>query len=137
VFVLEVAARTIGGLCSRLLNFGTGYQLEELVLTQLMGQPVNVRAHEGAAGVLMIPTPRPGMLKRVEGLLAARRVAHVEDVDIQIREGHELLPLPEGASYLGFIFARGPDRQSVQDALREAHGHLNFVVSPMWKISVN
>ncbi len=134
VFILEVAARTIGGLCGRLLRFGTGLSLEELVLLHAMGKPLKSAAEQGAAGVLMIPIPKAGLLKRVEGLLDAQRVEGIEEVNIQIREGHELVPLPEGASYLGFIFARGDTPQQVEAALRNAHSKLHFVIAPVWKL---
>ncbi len=136
VWILEVAARTIGGLCGRLLRFGTGYTLEELVLAQAMGQPLPMTARRDAAGVLMIPIPQAGILKRVEGLLEAQRVEYIESVEIQIREGHELVPLPEGASYLGFMFARAPSAAEAEAALRRAHACLNIIVAPLWKISV-
>lgn len=135
VFVLEVAARTIGGLCGRLLRFGTGYTLEELVLAHAMAKPLKLSSDQGAAGVLMIPIPKAGMLKRVEGLLSAQQVPFVEDIEIQVREGHELIPLPEGASYLGFIFSRAPSVSQAEQALRNAHACLQFVIAPIWKLN--
>lgn len=135
-WILEVAARTIGGLCGRLLQFGTGYSLEELVLAQAMGKALPMEASSQGAGVLMIPIPQAGILKRVEGVLAAQRVPYIESVEIQLREGHELVPLPEGNSYLGFIFARAPSASQAEAALREAHACLKIVVAPLWKVSV-
>ena len=135
-WVLEVAARTIGGLCARLVQFSTGFSLEELVLSQAMGHPVRLAQGEGGAGVLMIPIPRAGLLKRIEGLLAAQQVPFIESIEIQIREGCELVPLPEGSSYLGFIFARAPTAAQAEAALRKAHACLNIVVAPLWKVSV-
>ena len=134
-WIIEIASRTIGGDCARLLRFGTGYGLEELVLAQAAGQPLPAAAEEGGAGVLMIPIPRPGILRRVEGMLAAQRVRFIEDVEISRREGYELVPLPEGASYLGFIFARAPTPEQAERALREAHGKLNVVVAPVMSIT--
>ena len=136
IWVLEVAARTIGGLCARLLHFGTGYSLEELVLAHAMGQGLPIKLQQHASGVLMIPIPSSGILKRVEGILAAQRVPLIEEVDIQIRPGHPLVPLPEGSSYLGFIFAHGPDPKKVEMALRKAHACLTIVVAPVWDIKV-
>ena len=136
VWILEVAARTIGGLCSRLLHFSTGYHLEELVLRHAMGDPIELKISAEAAGVLMIPISKGGILRRVEGITAAQQVTHIEQIDIQIREGYELVPLPEGSSYLGFIFARGPSPDSVEEALRTAHQCLNFVIAPIWKGTV-
>jgi biotin carboxylase len=133
VWILEVAARTIGGLCGRLLRFGTGYGLEELVLAHALGLPVTTRAATGAAGVLMIPIPQAGILRRVEGVLAAARVPYVDDVIIDIREGNELVPLPEGGSYLGFIFAHAPTPAAAEAALRAAHACLRIIVAPLWK----
>lgn len=135
-WILEVAARTIGGLCGRLLRFGTGYGLEELILMHALGLRPDARAAAGAAGVLMIPIPQAGILRRVEGLLAARQVPDIEEVIIDVREGYELVPLPEGASYLGFIFAHAPTPQAAEAALRAAHACLNIVVAPLWKAGV-
>ena len=136
IWILEVAARTIGGLCGRLLRFGTGYGLEELVLMHALGRRPDVRAAVGAAGVLMIPIPHAGILRRVEGLMAARQVPYIEEVIIDVREGYELVPLPEGASYLGFIFASAPTPHAAEAALRSAHARLNIVVAPLWKAGV-
>jgi len=101
-----------------------------------MGVRLPCQAREGASGVLMIPIPRAGILRRVEGLLAAQRVPCIQELQIQIRPGHELVPLPEGASYLGFVFARGEHPERVEAALREAHACLNIVVAPLWKARV-
>jgi hypothetical protein len=136
VWILEVAARTIGGLCGRLLRFGTGYGLEELVLLHVLGKRPDTRRETGGAGVLMIPIPQAGILRRVEGVLAAQRVQYIEEVIIDVREGYELVPLPEGASYLGFIFARAPSPAEAEAALREAHACLRVVVAPLWKSNV-
>ena len=133
VWILEVAARTIGGLCGRLLRFGTGYGLEELVLLHTLGRRPDTQREAGGAGVLMIPIPQPGILRRVEGILAAQRVPYIEEVVIDVREGYELVPLPEGASYLGFIFARAPSPAVAEAALRAAHACLHVVVAPLWK----
>ena len=133
VWILEVAARTIGGLCGRLLRFGTGQSIEQLVLAHALGDPVDVQAQEGGAGVLMIPIPAAGILRRVEGVMAARQVPGIEDVVIDVREGYELVPIPEGSSYLGFIFARASGPAEAEAALRAAHACLNIVVAPLWK----
>lgn len=134
VWVVEMAARTIGGDCARLLSFGTGQCLEDLVLRQALGEPIETPAPSGAAGVLMIPVPGAGVLRRVEGVMAARRVSGIEDVVIAVREGYELVPLPEGGSYLGFLFALGESPETVEQALRKAHACLNFVLAPVWHI---
>ena len=82
----------------------------------------------------MLSTLKPGCLRRVEGVLEARRVRYVEDLVIAVREGYELVPLPEGSSYLGFLFARAPGPGLVEAALREAYSKLNVVVSPIWRL---
>ncbi|MEE8514552.1 MAG: hypothetical protein V3S73_07550 [Gammaproteobacteria bacterium] len=83
----------------------------------------------------MIPTPKAGILRRVEGLTAAQRVPFVDEVSIQVREGYELVPWPEGSSYLGFIFAHAPTPAQAEAALREAHACLNIVVAPLWSLN--
>lgn len=132
--ILEVAARTIGGQCARLLGLGTGRSLESLVLAQAVRQSAVLQPAAEASGVLMIPIPRAGVLRRVEGVLAARKVPYVEDVEISIREGYELVPLPEGSSYLGFIFSQAPTPELAEAALRQAHACLNVVTAPVWKV---
>ena len=125
--VIDLAARPIGGLCSRALRFVRDVPLEELVIRQALGQDVRalVRSPE-ASGVMMIPIPRGGILRGVSGVDEARAVAGIEDVVISIRAGETVVPLPEGASYLGFIFARGESPAAVEEALRRAHARLDF-----------
>jgi len=129
--IMEVASRTIGGDCARLLRFGTGQGLEDLVIGHAVGNPLPLEPLEGGAGVLMIPISEPGSLRRVEGITRARAVPFIEDIVISIREGYELVPLPEGGSYLGFIFARAPTPEQAEAALRQAHGELRIVVAPV------
>ena len=133
-YILEVAARTIGGQCAQLLKQGSGFGLEELVIAQAIGKPLTTHTSNGAAGVLMIPIPKAGILRRVEGLAAARKIKHILDIEIYVREGYELIPLPEGAAYLGFIFAKAAGPAKVEAALRKAHAQLNFVTAPVWKL---
>ncbi len=129
--VIEAAARSIGGLCARTLRFGTGLGLEELLVRHALGQPVDGLHREApAAGVMMIPIPRGGVFKDAAGVLTARAVPGIEDVVITVRPGENLTPLPEGASYLGFIFARGGSPVFVEEALRAAHGALRITVAP-------
>jgi biotin carboxylase len=123
--MLELAARSIGGLCSRSLSFGTGLTLEDIILRRALDLPIASLEREGrAAGVMMIPIPRAGVLEKVEGLEVAAAVPLVEDVTISAHPGEALVPLPEGHRYLGFIFARGEDPAAVERALRDAHARL-------------
>ncbi|NIR31528.1 MAG: ATP-grasp domain-containing protein, partial [Gammaproteobacteria bacterium] len=133
-YVLEVAARTIGGECARLLELATGRPLEELVLARAVGQALPVQPVGKGAGVLMLPVPRHGVLRRVEGVIAARKVPHVQDVVITVREGYELVPLPEGGSYPGFVYALAPTPQEAEKALREAHAKLTIVTAPLFQL---
>jgi len=135
VYLIEMAARTIGGLCSDILEYGLGCTLEDIVLKQAIGCGSENTFSETAAGVLMIPVTQHGILKRIEGLLDASKIEFIEDINIQLREGYELVPLPEGNSYLGFVFAKAPGYEQVEQALRKAYGCLNVVVAPLWKLS--
>ncbi len=130
VCMLEVAARPIGGLCARALRFEGGLSLEELILRHALGEPVEDLPRESAAsGVMMIPIPREGVLEGVENLEAAAHTPHVEDLEITAKMGQKLVPLPEGSSYLGFIFARAETPAVVEEALRRSHAALRFRVS--------
>jgi biotin carboxylase len=127
--VLEIAARSIGGLCGRTLRFGTGMSLEELILRRALGRAVpSFERERAAAAVMMIPIPRGGVLEEVRGLDEARAVPRIEDVTISILKGQEVVPLPEGSRYLGFIFSRAGTPGEAEAALREAHRHLEFVI---------
>ena len=132
--IIEVAARTIGGECARLLGFGTGHSLEDLVIAHAVGRPLSIRRSSGAAGVLMIPITKSGSLRRIEGIARARAVPFIEDILINIRDGYELVPLPEGSSYLGFMFAGAPRPEQVEAALRKAHAELDVVVAPVMQV---
>jgi len=128
-WMLEIAGRSIGGLCSTVLEFGTGMCLEELILRHAIGEDITAVERDGhAAGVMMIPIPGAGMLKAVQGVEEARNVPLITGVEITARLNHPLVPLPEGSSYLGFIFARGDSPEVVEDAIRLAHACLHFVI---------
>lgn len=132
--LLELAARTIGGQCGQLIEFSLRQKLEELVIQGMCGLPFKRSEQKNAAGVLMIPITDRGILKRVEGLTDALRVEYVEDIEIHINPGYELLPLPEGASYLGFIFAQAPDFERTYSALQQSYAKLRFVTQPKWAL---
>ncbi len=131
-WLIEMAARSIGGLCSRTLRFGTGMSLEEVILLQAMGADVGVHPRDRlAAGVMMLPIPHHGILREVHGREAAVQVPNIESLDITMPLGQEVIPLPEGAQYLGFLFARAETPERVEAALREAHQRLTFVIEPL------
>lgn len=134
-WILEVASRTIGGDCARTLDQDSSFDLEELAVSLAIGKAATISAPEGARGVMMIPIRQRGILRRVEGIMAAQKIRNIERIDIVIREGNELIPLPEGNQYPGYIFARGGSSGEVVDALREACSLLNFVVAPVFRLT--
>jgi len=128
--VLECAARSIGGLCSRTLRFGAGWSLEEVLLRHALGLEVDPPEREAvAAAVLMLPIPRAGVLREVQGLAAAAAVPGVEGIEITVPLAQQLTPLPEGDRYLGFAFSRAPGPEAAEAALRQARDLLSFVVN--------
>jgi hypothetical protein len=142
IFMLEIAARPIGGLCSKVLRLqrpgqSTLAPLEEVLLRYAIGEDIEGYARErAAAGVMMIPIPKRGKLRRVDGIEGARETRHVEEVHITAKMDQLLEPLPEGASYLGFIFAHASERADVAQALKEAHAKLHFeIATPLRVIS--
>jgi hypothetical protein len=141
VFVLEVAARPIGGLCARALRFEKRgresfvseppISLEELLLRHSLGESPEKWGREPfASGVMMIPIPHRGVFRHADCVEEARAVSGIEDIRITAKADQLLIPLPEGASYLGFIFARGDQPDQVDRALRAAHGRLSFAIDP-------
>jgi biotin carboxylase len=122
VWVLELAARSIGGLCSRSLRFGLGVSLEEVILRHALGLPLgDLRRETPASGVMMLPIPHAGVLREVRGQEEARAVPGIAGLEISIVRDRPVRPLPEGDRYLGFLFARGEDPAQVERALRAAH----------------
>lgn len=121
---LELAARTIGGLCSRALA-GDGTTLEAHVVRHALGMTLPSRRPAGATGVLMLPVPATGRLAAVRGVETARAVEHVTDVVISVGPGQHVVALPEGDRYLGFVFARADHPDAVEAALRTAWAALD------------
>jgi biotin carboxylase len=131
VFLIEVAARSIGGLCARTLRFGAGIALEELVLRHALGMSLDDLTREPAAsGVMMLPIPRAGILREVRGQDAARAVPGITGLEITVPRGRRVLPLPEGDRYLGFLFATGDAPEAVEASLRAAHAALEIDIEP-------
>jgi hypothetical protein len=134
VAMVEIAARSIGGLCSRAFEQVTG-SLEDIVLSHAAGLSVPHREATGvAAGVMMMPIPRSGVLRNVTGIEAARAVKGIEEVTVAIAPGDSIRALPEGASYLGFIFARGTSPEGVERSLRASFAELRFELSPLLEL---
>ena len=128
--MLELAARSIGGLCSRALRFPGGQTLEELILASALGQPVPAAGHapDQAAGVYMLPVPRAGVLRAVEGRDSAAAVPGITGLTITIPVGQPVRPLPDGDRYLGFIFAAAATRHEVEQALTAARDQLRVTI---------
>jgi hypothetical protein len=132
VYLLEIAARPIGGLCSKALRFVSPHgdaSLEEVLLRHALREDVSAFTRErDASGVMMIPIPRRGIYKGVDGEADARSVPDITDLKITAKADTKVLPLPEGKSYLGFIFAKAQTALAVEQALRSAHSKLRFVI---------
>ncbi|MGH7208650.1 MAG: ATP-grasp domain-containing protein [Nitrospiraceae bacterium] len=129
VWVIEVAARSIGGRCARTLRFGAGMSLEELILRHALRMDLpSLERERKPAGVMMLPIPRAGILNKVRGQKEALKVPGIEELAITAQPGEELVPLPEGTRYLGFLIARGDSTEAVEASLREAHRKLEFEI---------
>jgi hypothetical protein len=130
VYMLEVAARPIGGLCARALRFEGSLTLEDVVILHAIGRASRTsrKLSRPASGVMMIPVPRAGIYESVSGLEDARNIAGIDDIMITAKQGQKLVPLPEGASYTGFIFATADTPAAVEQLLRLAHSKLKFEV---------
>ena len=128
--MLELAARSIGGLCSRVLRFPGGTTLEELILASALGRPVPAVSRDPApaAGVYMLPVPHPGVLRAVHGRHSAAAVPGITGLTITIPAGRRVRPLPDGDQYLGFIFAQADTRHEVEQALTSARDQLRVII---------
>ncbi|MEK7737225.1 MAG: ATP-grasp domain-containing protein, partial [Pseudomonadota bacterium] len=136
VWLLEIAARSIGGLCGRMLRYALGMSLEELILRHALNLSLPQTQLADASGVMMIPIPRRCIFQGVRNLEEALRVADIGDIQITAQPGQIIAPPPEGASYLGFIFARGKSADAVESALRQARQRLVFDIQAGIPVSV-
>ena len=136
IWILEIAARTIGGDCARLFELVTGSSLEEFVLLRATNNNCADLTFEGAAGILMIPVERGGVVRRIEGVTDAQSVDGILEVNLNVREGQKITAWPEGGSYPGFVYARSSTPQEVEQALRESHSLMNIVVMPEFSVQV-
>lgn len=129
VYMLEIAARPIGGLCSRALRFSRNLNLEDLVILHAVGQlPALLEPASPAAAVMMIPVPRAGIFASVSGTEAARATPGITDLIVTAKPGYPLVPLPEGSGYTGFLFAEADTPAAAETALRQAHARLDFEI---------
>jgi biotin carboxylase len=130
-WILELAGRSIGGLCSSILRFGTDVCLEELILRHAAGLPLpSLEREQRAAGVMMLPIDKAGILRGYSGVEDACALPGIDGVEITAKKHYPVVPLPEGQSYLGFIFAHGQTSEEVEAALRAAHSRLHFDIRP-------
>ena len=131
IYILEIAARSIGGRCGKTLRFIGGYTLEDLILNHALGvRGLSYQREPGAVGVMMIPVSEAGTLRAIDGLTPAREVKSVESVEITVPIGQKVMPLPEGRQYLGFIFAKASRAANVESALRNASDELRILIEP-------
>lgn len=129
-WILEIAARPIGGYCARAIQFANGWPLEELILRHARGEALGeLRLAAPSTGMMMIPIPKPGIYRGVSGVAEARAVEGIADVLISAVEGQRLRCYPEAASYLGFLFANGADPLATEQSLRQAHRLLRFDIA--------
>jgi len=135
LWLLEVAARSIGGLCGRVLNHRLGMSLEELILRHVLGMPVLPSANNEASGVMMIPVPEHGIFHGATGLTEALAVPGISDIRITAQPGQIVAPPPEGSGYLGFIFSRAPAPEAAEAALRAAHAKLGIEIQAKLQVS--
>ncbi|MBC8212442.1 MAG: ATP-grasp domain-containing protein [Gammaproteobacteria bacterium] len=134
VVLIEMASRTIGGQCAQLIEYALGIKLEQAIIQLMCFQSLEIRRSTNHAGVLMIPIRQKGILKRVEGLLEAQKINFIDQIEIHIQPGYELVPLPQGNSYLGFIFASAPSFAETWAALQQAQGCLKFITTESWAL---
>jgi biotin carboxylase len=131
IFVIEIAARLIGGACSRVFRYLFGEDIHPYVLKLALGEAVRPPANRSkAAGALMLPLPGEGRLKSVHGVEDARRISGIEDVIFTAEPGDFIVPFPEQGCYVGFATASGRTPETVIDALSRACSTINIELEP-------
>lgn len=128
--VIEVAPRTIGGLCGRTVELATGRRLEALVLANALGRSLPPGPRHRGAGVLMVPAPGAGRFVRLHGKAAALSEPGIRSVDVTVTPGTPVAPAPDGGRYLAFVLAVGLTAADAEAALRRAWRHLRVELEP-------
>lgn len=131
VWLLEIAPRSIGGLCGRVLTATLGMNTAEIVLRHALGLPLSTQANAGAAGVMMIPALAGGIFQGIEGAALAGAVSGITHIEITAHPGQLVAPPPEGTGYLGFIFSSAPTPQEAETALRAAYAALTVRIQAL------
>jgi biotin carboxylase len=126
--MLELAARSIGGLCARALRFTGGVSLEEMVLANALGHRPPTPHPGRPSGVLMLHAEQAGTLQAVDGKAEAAAIPGITGLTITAPVGQRVHPLPEGDRYLGFIFAEADTAQDSAAALRAARSQLRLTI---------
>ena len=137
VWILEVAARSIGGDCARLFELATDSSLEEYILCKSAGHSIRSLEFSRSSGVAMIPVTTEGILRRIEGVIDAQSVEGILDVRIDVRAGEKMIPWPEGSKYPGFIYAQAESPELVEHSLRQALDQIKFVCMPEFPLTVD
>ena len=131
-WIIEVAARSIGGRCSQTLRFGSGISLEELILRHSLRMELpDLKRENQAAGVMMLPIKQLGRLESIHGQHEAKCIPGIESLEMTAQPGDLLVPLPEGTRYLGFLLARAASPDRVESALRKAYDCLHIHITPI------
>jgi formate-dependent phosphoribosylglycinamide formyltransferase (GAR transformylase) len=131
VWLLEIAPRSIGGLCGRVLTATLGMNTAEIVLRHALGLPLPTQVNTGAAGVMMIPALAGGIFQGIEGVALAGAVSGITHIEITAHPGQLVAPPPEGTGYLGFIFSSAPTPAEAEAALRAAYAMLTVRIQAL------
>ncbi len=121
--VIEVHARSIGGLCSAVV--ATDPPLEQLIVLAAIGRPATFARRRTSTGVFMLPVPQTGRLIAVDGLPDASAVGDITGIDITAL-GRDVVALPERGEYLGFVYAAAATPERVERALGDAVAKLSY-----------
>lgn len=127
-YILEIAARPIGGFCSQVFADLMGFDLHDLVLQNAVGLPVMPPpiADGVALGVMMLPVPGRGNLARVSGVDRALDIDGIMSVKIHVEAGSRILPYPEQSCYIGTVLATGSSADEVVARLKSAAKAVSF-----------
>lgn len=130
VYLIELAARSIGGMCSNAIPLSGGRSLEELIIAEALGMEIPEFAIENqASGVFMMPVPAKGVLRSISGVEEAKSTRWITNVTLSMMINSEVSPIPYDARYVGFIFAKAPTSRAVVEALEEAFKKIEIEIS--------
>ncbi|MFB0901004.1 MAG: ATP-grasp domain-containing protein [Dehalococcoidia bacterium] len=129
IYPIDVGARSIGGLCARIIQFENNITLEEIILNNALGNKFSAKNKQTLTAVMMIPTIHEGTIESISGIDEAKKIKNITDIQITVHKNQKIQKLPKANIYIGFIFAEGKSKKGIIKSLQKANAQIKITLS--------